>query len=50
MIPDDPTLQNQMDEQAKLAAQVETEKKRFDAEWQKKKNEIELQKMEKLRI
>ena len=32
MIPDDPTLQNQMDEQAKLAAQVETEKKRFDAE------------------
>ena len=39
MIPDDPTLQNQMDEQAKLAAQVETEKKRFDAEQQKKKNE-----------
>lgn len=50
LIPDDPTLQNQMDEQAKLAAQVETEKKRFDAEKQKKENEIELQKMEKLRI
>lgn len=50
MIPDDPTLQNSMDEQAKLAAQVETEKKRFDAEKQKKENEIELQKMEKLRI
>ena len=50
MIPDDPTLQNQMDEQAKLAAQVETEKKRFDAEQQKKKNEIELQKMETERV
>lgn len=50
LIPDDATLQNQMDEQAKLAAQVETEKKRFDAEKQKKENEIELQKMEKLRI
>lgn len=50
LIPDDPTLQNAMDEQAKLAAQVETEKKRFDAEKQKKENEIELQKMEKLRI
>ena len=50
LIPDDATLQNQMDEQAKLAAQVETEKKRFDAEKQKKENEIELQKMEKQRI
>jgi hypothetical protein len=50
LIPDDATLQNSMDEQAKLAAQVETEKKRFDAEKQKKENEIELQKMEKLRI
>jgi hypothetical protein len=50
MIPDDPTLQNQMDEQAKLAAQVETEKKRQDAEVQKKRNEIELQKLETERI
>lgn len=50
LIPDDTTLQDAMDEQAKLAAQVETEKKRFDAEKQKKENEIELQKMEKLRI
>ena len=50
LIPDDPTLQNQMDEQAKLAAQVETEKKRFDAEKQKKQNEIELQKMETERV
>ena len=50
LIPDDATLQNQMDEQAKLAAQVETEKKRFDAEKQKKQNEIELQKMEAERV
>jgi PBP1b-binding outer membrane lipoprotein LpoB len=50
MIPDDATLQNQMDEQAKLAAQVETEKKRQDAEVQKKRNEIELQKLETERI
>lgn len=50
LIPDDATLQNQMDEQAKLAAQVETEKKRFDAEKQKKQNEIELQKMETERV
>lgn len=50
LIPDDATLQNQMDEQAKLAAQVETEKKRFEAEKQKKENEIELQKMEKQKI
>ena len=50
LIPDDATLQNSMDEQAKLAAQVETEKKRFEAEKQKKEKEIELQKMEKLRI
>ena len=50
LIPDDATLQNQMNEQAKLAAQVETEKKRFEAEKQKKENEIELQKMEKQRI
>lgn len=50
LIPDDPTLQNQMDEQAKLAAQVETEKKRQDAEVQKKRNAIELQKLETERI
>ena len=50
LIPDDTTLQNAMDEQAKLAAQVETEKKRFDAEKQKKQNEIELQKMETERV
>ena len=50
LIPDDTTLQDQMDEQAKLAAQVETEKKRFDAEKQKKQNEIELQKMETERV
>ena len=50
LITDDATLQNQMDEQAKLAAQVETEKKRFDAEKQKKQNEIELQKMEAERV
>lgn len=50
LIPDDATLQNQMDEQAKLAAQVETEKKRQDAEVQKKRNAIELQKLETERI
>lgn len=50
LLPDDTTLQDSMNEQAKLAAQVETEKKRFEAEKQKKENEIELQKMEKLRI
>lgn len=50
LIPDDTTLQDSMDEQAKLAAQVETEKKRFDAEKQKKQNEIELQRMETERV
>ena len=50
LIPDDTTLQDQMDEQAKLAAQVETEKKRQDAEVQKKRNAIELQKLETERI
>ena len=50
LIPDDSTLQNQMNEQAKLAAQVETEKKRQDAEKQKKQNEIELLALEKQRI
>ena len=50
LIPEDSTLQNQMNEQAKLAAQVETEKKRQDAEKQKKQNEIELLALEKQRI
>lgn len=50
LIPDDPTLQNAMDEQAKLAAQVETEKKRQDAEKEKKNNEIELLKLENDKI
>ena len=50
LIPDDATLQTQMDEQAKLAAMVETEKKRQDADVQKKRNEIELSKLEKERI
>lgn len=50
LIPDDNTLQDQMDEQAKLASQVETEKKRQDAEVQKKRNAIELQKLETERI
>ncbi len=50
LIPDDTTLQDSMNEQAKLAAQVETEKKRQDAEKQKKQNEIELLALEKERI
>lgn len=50
LVPDDFTLQDQMNEQAKLAAQVETEKKRQDAEKQKKQNEIELLALEKERI
>ena len=50
LIPDDTTLQDSMNEQAKLAAQVETEKKRQDAEKQKKQNEIELLALEKQRI
>jgi predicted patatin/cPLA2 family phospholipase len=50
LIPDDTTLQDAMDEQAKLAAQVETEKQRQNAEKQKKQNEIELLALEKQRI
>lgn len=50
LIPDDTTLQDQMNEQAKLAAQVETEKKRQDAEKEKKKNEIELLALENQKI
>lgn len=50
LIPDDTTLQDSMDEQAKLAAQVETEKQRQNAEKQKKQNEIELLVLEKERI
>lgn len=50
LIPDDATLQTEMDNQAKLAAQVETEKKRQDAQAQMKRNEIEMAKLEKEKI
>lgn len=50
LIPDDPTLQNAMDEQAKLAAQVETEKKRQDAEKEKRNNELELLEIERQKV
>lgn len=50
LIPDDTTLQDQMNEQAKLAAQVETEKKRQDAEKEKKNNELELLEIERQKV
>lgn len=50
LIPDDATLQTQMDEQAKLAAQVETEKKRQDAEKEKRNNELELLEIERQKV